>query len=196
MIGGEDIYKLMFENNSGEQIPAFGIIKITGTVTLTDYGKILKAGKPDTYGSQFIHFVNGGQAVNDTDIGYCANPSQPVFAKYDTGSTPATAELWGPDSSFDLKQDVGGFQIIGGATSGRVLVVQAPMIIALAKTDASHAKAASGTVSLWDGTLGSETDTTKNFTGVENHFADLETTKFVAITWRGGADWMEIAGEC
>jgi len=192
----ENLYSIPFRNDSGEQIPAFGVFKVTGSVTITDFGQALKAEKPDTYGSQFIHFVNGPQPVDGTKIGYCANPSQPVYAKYDTGTTPANADLWGPDSSFDLKEDVGGFQIIGGVVSGRVLVVQAPMIMLLAKTDAAHAKSASGTISVWDGTLGSETDSTKNITGVHNHFADLATTKFVVAAWRGGADWLEISGEC
>ncbi len=192
----ENLYNIAFRNDSGEQIPAFGVFKVTETIVITDLGQVLKAAKPDTYGSQYIHFVNGPQPVDDTKIGYCANPSQPVFAKYDTGSTPANAELWGPDSSFDLKPDVGGFQIIGGVISGRVLVVQAPMIIFLGKTDASHDKAAAGTVSVWDGTLGSESDSTKNITGVHNHFADLATTKFVVQAWRGGEDWLLIAGEC
>lgn len=196
MSGFENLYNLAFRNDSGEQIPEFGIIKVTEAVTVTDFGQVLKAEKPDTYGSQFIHFVNGPQPVDDTKIGYCANPSQPMFAKYDTGTTPANGQVWGPDSSFDLKENVGGFQIIGGVVSGRVLVVQAPMILLLGKTDAAHGKSASGTISVFDGTLGSEADTTKNITGVWNHFADLATTKFVVATWRGGEDWLEISGEC
>jgi hypothetical protein len=191
-----DKYEIPFKNESGEQIPAYGVFKVTETVNVTGHGPILKAEKPDTYGSQYIHFVNGPQPVEDTKIGYCANPSQPIFAKYDDADTPANAELWGPDSSFDLKKDVGGFQIIGGAVSGRVLVVQAPMVIFLGKTDASHDKGASGTVSVWDGVLGSETDTTKNITGVENHFADLATTKFILAAYRGKEDWMGAAAEC
>lgn len=124
----ENLYRHTFRNDSGEQIPAFGVIKLIEVATVTDYGSVLLADKPDTRGSQFLHYVNGLQPVDDTKLGFCAVPTQPVYAKYDTAATPANGEMWGPNSSFDLKKDVGGFQVIGGVTNGRVLVVQAGII--------------------------------------------------------------------
>ena len=66
----------------------------------------------------------------------------------------------------------------------------------LGKTDASHAKGASGTISIWAGTTkGSETDTGENLTGVYNRFADIAITKWVHVEWINGG-WELSAGEC
>ena len=121
MIGGENIYKLPFQNGSGETVPAFGVILVSGTVTITGYGPILNAAKPEA-GANPAYFINGGQDVANGEIGYCANPSQPVFARFTSGA-PANGELWGPDDSFDIQLDKEGFQIIGAPANNRVLVV-------------------------------------------------------------------------
>lgn len=65
----------------------------------------------------------------------------------------------------------------------------------LGKTDASHAKGASGTVSLYSGTPGSETDTTENLTGVWNKFAAIGSGKWVWVDWQDGMPY-ETAAEC
>lgn len=64
----------------------------------------------------------------------------------------------------------------------------------LGKTDASHAKGASGTVSIWSGTPGSEGDTGVNVTAY-NRFADLESGKWCWVAWNG-IGWYLTAGEC
>lgn len=73
----------------------------------------------------------------------------------------------------------------GGGGEFRVLI---------GKTDASHAKSASGTISIWDGTQGSETDTGQNVTAY-NYFAAIGSGKWVAVveTVRG---YIIIAAEC
>lgn len=65
----------------------------------------------------------------------------------------------------------------------------------LGKTDASHAKGASGTVSLYSGTPGSEGDTTENLTGVWNKFAAIASGKWVWVDWQDGMPY-ETAAEC
>jgi hypothetical protein len=52
----------------------------------------------------------------------------------------------------------------------------------LGKSDSSLAKGASGTVSVWAGAVGSESDTTFNITSVYNRFANVATTKWVTVT--------------
>lgn len=65
----------------------------------------------------------------------------------------------------------------------------------LGKTDASHAKGASGTVSIYAGaTAGSESDTGVNVTAW-NRFADVDSGKWVHVTWRGNG-WDLSAAEC
>ena len=64
----------------------------------------------------------------------------------------------------------------------------------LVKTDAAHAKSASGTCSIYTGTPGSESDTGENITAY-NKFADLASGKW-AWAANNGSGWYLIAGEC
>lgn len=69
-----------------------------------------------------------------------------------------------------------------------------PLRMYLGKTDAAHAKNASGTISLWGGAIGSETDTGINVTAY-NHFGDLAITKKVFVI-HNGHGWLLVSGEC
>src|SRR5690606_9236196 len=53
-----------------------------------------------------------------------------------------------------------------------------PFTLKIGKTDAAHAKGSSGTISVWTGPAGSETDSGKNITAF-NRFADLGSGKWV-----------------
>lgn len=64
-------------------------------------------------------------------------------------------------------------------------------VIKLGKTDASHAKGATGTISVYSD---SSTDTTVNVTAT-NLFADLDSGKWVVLALINGL-WYLIAGEC
>lgn len=64
------------------------------------------------------------------------------------------------------------------------------------KTDAAHAKGTFGTISIFGGRPGSESDTGWNKPGVYNGFADLASGALVVVaTTSGGEDYL-IAGEC
>ena len=64
----------------------------------------------------------------------------------------------------------------------------------LGKTNSSHAKAASGTVSVWSGTPGSESDSGLDITAY-NKFADVASGKWVWCA-NNGDGWYLIAAEC
>jgi hypothetical protein len=64
----------------------------------------------------------------------------------------------------------------------------------LGKTDASHAKGASGTVSVWAGAEGSEVDTGVNVTAY-NRFGDIAITKWVMVLSLLGRLYI-VAAEC
>lgn len=64
----------------------------------------------------------------------------------------------------------------------------------LGKTDAAHNKGASGTISIYSGTPGAETDTGENVTAF-NKFADLESGKWVWVELYG-LNYYLTAGEC
>lgn len=75
-----------------------------------------------------------------------------------------------------------------------VIGVTSTMAGLLGKTDASHAKNASGTVSVWSGTPGSESDTGVNVTAY-NKFAAVASGKFVWVLNNGDGYYL-VAAEC
>lgn len=64
----------------------------------------------------------------------------------------------------------------------------------LGKSDSAITKASSGTVSIWTGTPGSESDSTVNVTAY-NRFADVESGKWVWVS-HNGYGWYLTAAEC
>ena len=65
------------------------------------------------------------------------------------------------------------------------------------KADAAISKGSSGTVSIWTGDSGSESDTGINVSSVKNKYADVASGKWVALTWMAlyGFPYL-IAKEC
>lgn len=190
-----------FRNDSGETIPAGGVLRLTGFVVTDPEEGFYTAAKPNTYGSQYSHALNDELPVGSGKYGRCCL-GQTVPALYDSADgTPAFGENWGPrDATWKLKKNTGGFRILGVVDSGRsfALVVPQPFIRFHGVTDAAIAKDASGTVSIYYGT-GAGTDSTVNFTSVYNSFGDVAITKDVEVVWEGdsaGTSWKIVAAEC
>lgn len=183
-----------FRNASGQAIPSFGVLQITGSETAGVGRKILTVTRPDgTAGATYA--INGHLpvAAGSTKGGVCTM-SWPANAAYDTGDgTPAVNQVWGPKSGqFTLAKGNPGFVIVGTPESGRVLVAQSLSgAMVLGKTDASHAKGATGTISIYSD---SSTDTGENITAT-NLFADLDSGKWVLAVQINGV-WYLSAGEC
>ena len=89
------------------------------------------------------------------------------------------------NKTYELKyNDVNGFEIGDPTLSG------------VGKTDATHNKGASGTISIFGGTLGSETDTTINLTAW-NRFANVASSKWVRWAWNDDSAGFDLAAaEC
>lgn len=185
---------LAFRNDSGETIPAFAAMRITGVVTI-EGRSVIKVDKPNDDNLTNLLF---NSPVNVPSGGYGSGTHEfPCYAKYQTASSAVLDEEWGTESgSWALKKDNTGYLIIGGETSDRVIVRRAsdgPFVL-LGKTDASHAKGANGTVSLYAGTAGSESDLGINVTA-HNKFADVAADKWVGVFIWGGAIYL-MAAEC
>lgn len=170
-------YDIPFKNNSGEEIPPYGVFKVTGTENVGSRSLIV-AEKPDTYGSQYLHFINGITAVADGKCGSCCN-TFPCLAKHGTG-TLAIGELWGPrNDSWALEEQTGGFIVIGQASSGIAIVNRFPMLAFTGKYDSNTTQGNSGTVSVyWQGS-----DTGQNITSVIAVSGDFVTTDEVNVSW-------------
>jgi hypothetical protein len=191
---------LEYRNDAGESIPAFGIVRITGLVIPEPGRVILTVAKPNVFGCQFQCAVNGPVPIGAGKFGTCSREPF-IAALYDTADgTPGIGERWGPrDASWKLRRNTGGFSVVGmtRSSTGLVLVQPAPMLSFVGKTDSAHAKGSTSTISIYAGTLGSETDTTANMTGVHNRFADVASGKWVRCEWNGQYnDWELIAAEC
>lgn len=188
-----DGYK--FLNNSSETVPAYGVMGITAGTFDSDF--YFTCGQPDTTFRRF-YLINGPIDVEAGKYGWAQKPNQTNKVLFRTASgTPAAGECWGPKpSQWTLEKNYYGFTILGGAdtTLGQVLCQQHVVNTIIGKTDSSHAKSASGTISVYAGTLGSESDTTINITAY-NRFAAVSTTKWVQADWIGGG-WNLSAAEC
>ncbi|MCY2966044.1 MAG: hypothetical protein NT069_20840, partial [Planctomycetota bacterium] len=65
------------------------------------------------------------------------------------------------------------------------------------KVDAPHNRNTLGTVSIYAGPLGAESDTQCDLVGVYNRFGDVPAGKWVRCVWNDQAqDWELLAAEC
>ena len=191
----------LFKNTAEDTIPAYGLIRITGTIAVGN-AKLLAGAKPNTYGSQYMHYVNGPKAVTAGSIGRCRDDDS-VRALYDDADgTPAAGERWGPRAAtYKLKKNTGGWMIEGDAdtTAKTVLVRRVPFLRFRGVADGAISKGSSGTVSIYYGTGGSYTDSTVNMSSVLAELGAVGSGKIVYCTWEGdieGVKWVVDPAEC
>ena len=106
---------LRVTNNAASDVPAFGIMRVTGAQASAGYNRWLTVAQPNTYGSQFMHIVNGPQIITAGEMGRFVPEPWPCFAAYDSADgTPAAGELWGPRSGgWKLKKNTRGLIVLG-----------------------------------------------------------------------------------
>lgn len=117
-----------FINNSGESIPAWGVMRITGATVESSGARLLTVAKPNTT-LQRYYLVNSGDtcASSSTGVGTFLHHAGTVL--YDTANTPAYGETWGPQSAtWTIKKGNTGFVILGGNTgtgaTSRTIAIQ------------------------------------------------------------------------
>ena len=119
-----------FRNDSGEEIPAFGVLKITGSVTIARGRYGLTAIKPSS-ATVNVFALNGRKAVPaggaNASYGMCTL-DWPAFAAYDTNDgVPGIGTVWGPKSGqLTMAKGNPGFAIAGTAGSSAVWVISDP----------------------------------------------------------------------
>lgn len=125
----ERVAWMEFRNVSSEEVPPFGVVHITGTVTAGPGRLLLEGDKPDAYGSQWSHYINGRLPVPAGQDGLCAVPCGPVIARLAPDTTVEPGTPCGPlPDSWHLHPKIGGFQLLGNAEGGRVLVTRMPLL--------------------------------------------------------------------
>lgn len=116
-----------FINAAGETAPAYGVLRIT-TPSTVDGEKVINIAKPDgTY--RWRYLINGPDDVGNGDPGWGTYAFDSDKILYDTGSTPAFDEWWGPKSGeWKLFQHRPGFKLDGryNATDGVLWAQQFP----------------------------------------------------------------------
>jgi hypothetical protein len=164
---------LEFVNANAGQIPAYAIVRVTGVSSVEAGRVVLTVDQPNAFGCQSNCFVNGPVPVSAGQYGYCTR-SGPMVALYDPADgTPAFGDAWGPrNGTWKLKKNTGGFFCLGAPTNaslGLALFAPLPMLTVRGKTAAAAInKGASGTINIYTGGLGSETDSGQTLANVYN----------------------------
>jgi hypothetical protein len=162
---GENQQYWPVRNDSGEEIPAFACMRITGMFVpfnqLDGSGGIFRVGyanmgftvsKPNTYGSQYSHLFNGPIpiAINSTGQGTFGNVMMGGYS----GSVPSVGNQIGPiNGSWMLNTTSIGFQVVDvlssstdGGLSLNVRVVASPGLFARGTYDGFGNATITGTV--------------------------------------------------
>ena len=113
---------LAIRNDSGEKIPAFGLVELTEVVTINrrKFQTVIKPSADSLPGlmlNSLFEIPIGGFGTATRDF--------PNFVKYNTAATPVNGESWGSKAdSFLLTKDQKGFFIYGGANGSVVEVTE------------------------------------------------------------------------
>lgn len=178
-----------FRNNSGEVVPAYSIIPITGMEMIGGDRKRprLICGKASTtFYRQWV--ITGPGAVPIGKPGKCTRGPGPIWAKHGSG-TPANGEGWGPAvGSFTLtKGAMGIFTTTGQIRSSDSIALGTLVSVTslLAKSTSAITGGSGGTTAykIYTGTLGTEADS--GFTTVPTAISrvDIDSGLWCKLTW-------------
>lgn len=190
LVAAEEPGEGFFRNESGEEVPAFGVMRITGYERTTG---VYIIGKPNTTFHREC-LINGSKKVS-TGAGGHFFRARSCQVLYDNANTPAFGETWGPtNDSWKIIKDMYGFTILGdNVTDGesiRTLVQQEPVQYVFGKADAEMtALGGSGTVSVWKGKFAS--DSGVNITATNETGLVIESGKRCRVNTMAGRDIAE-----
>lgn len=116
---------LPFRNVDTETVPAFAVMKVSGTETLLTR-TLLQCEQPDGSAGA-IYVTNGPTSVTPQKFGSC-NAGRSCVARY-SGTTPGNGDQWGPaNGQWELDTGGIGFTIFGTRTGGGLDLVEAVQI--------------------------------------------------------------------
>ncbi len=188
-----------FRNDSGETIPAGGIMRKTGT-EVTDGAIVYVMNKPTTVlDNPYQWFVNLGIDIADDGHGWCSTfEDEPGPAYYLSGTITAN-DWWGPKpNQWNLERYHLGFRIDGNADNGLVTIKQHVINPLWGTLDGALAQGNSATVSVQCHNGSAWVDTTFNLTGYDKLMAtgatDLASGTWVVCNYYSGRWWVQEAG--
>jgi hypothetical protein len=111
-----------FEAKATGDIPAFGVVEITGATWVEPNRTILEISQPSS--DSVVPFaINSHKPIASGSYGM-VSLAGPVYCLYDNGNSPATGETWGPQSgSFEAKNGNTGLVILGAIDTEKGIVL-------------------------------------------------------------------------
>lgn len=186
-----------FRNDSGETIPAGGIMRKTGT-EVTDNAIVYVMNKPTTtLDNPYQWFVNLGRDIEDDDHGWCSTfEDEPGLAYYLSGTITAN-DWWGPKpGQWNLERYYLGFRIDGNADNGLVTVKQHVLTQLRGVLDGGLSEGGSATVSIYTHNGSAWVDTTANVTAYDDLLetgGSLSSSTVVNVYFNSGRWWVQEA---
>ena len=180
-----------FRNDASETIPAHAVMRVTGMVEVDGEYIYTVAKLNSSFAPDYL--VNGPDELTYTSGSTCYGWGTWLwhsdYALYNTASTPAYNEIWGPESgTWRLKKNCPGFRIKGGTrgtgSEARVIAVQQQTPL-WGKPDSSYSADGTGTATLWDRAFSGSLGLTVS--SVIFRTRDVTTSTRVSITSDGVA---------
>lgn len=114
-----------FRNESGETIPAGGIMRKTGVVVGEEGGLVHQMDKPATTLASPYWYVNLGEDIEDEGYGLCADFLDEIGQAYYLSGPINDGDWWGPKpGQWNLERYYLGFEIQGNEDNGLVYIRQ------------------------------------------------------------------------
>lgn len=190
------VEKFAFRNDSGEEVPAFGVMRVVDT-TGTGKNTLHEIAKPNT-DFKCRYLVNLDRAIPEDGYGFGTWLTESSQVLYNASSgTPAIDEEWGAKSGqWSLEKNRPGFLITGGndTTATTTRAMQRIVTNLKGKADGAISKGSTGAVSIWMGAGGSEADTSMNIT-CRAYGAAITSGKIVVVWFESGV-WYVGPWEC
>jgi hypothetical protein len=192
---------VLFRNDSGEAIPAYGVMAVTGRVLIEDATYLTVEKPSDTFSWEYA--VNDSTDIAEDDYGTAQQGDYRTFLYDDGESTPVAKEWFGPVSGqWSMRKNYPCIGSVAGEIDGTATTMRCatPFNCFIQKfvgnTNASHAKGATGTIKVMKGTLGSETQIgSMTLTGVYNGYVDLDSGVRCQVENINGQDNLYV-GDC
>lgn len=189
-----DRWPIRVKNGSGETIPPFSVLRITG-IAFTNNERVYSVAKPDgTYRWRYLvsgPFAIGSSSTNE-GLGTFLTQGGLVYCS----GTPALDEEWGPTASqWYLSQYRPGFIVSGSSTSfnGATLLDAIQAIPAEVRvqndTGGDVAANSSATYSLFGGSAGT-TDLGLDITATNGTSISFKNTKYGSVGRVSGKNWV------
>ena len=179
------------QNQNAAQIPAFGVMRVTDVLVVKAGRVVVKVDQPNMFGDFGQCLISGPAPIaganGTTKAGGMATRTGFITALYDSADgVPAYGDVWGPQNgTWKLKKNTGGFFCLGAPVNTTVhLAVFAPLPMRsfYGKNAGSRiTKATTGTINIFTGTPGSETDSGQTMANVLARFGDIPANAMVQV---------------